>query len=214
VNTKTLIFNSAVRLFASQGYEATTTLKVARQIGISEPAIFYYYENKNALYTAILEVASSSYLQRLDSILDSINDADQTAFRALEALIKMHFSIVEQEPQYTRILLRACPTRLQDHENGCMAIYQSILSKLKETTTLILEKGAALREFQAVDIDATANMIIALLKGLMLQQIGALEKLDGVEAATIAFCATGLINQPDIKKRRLKVKKQDHFDPI
>jgi AcrR family transcriptional regulator len=207
VNTKTLIFNSAVRLFASQGYEATTTLKVAREIGISEPAIFYYYKNKTELYTAILEAASSNYLQRLDTILDSNSDADQTAFGALETLIRVHFSIAEQEPQYTRILLRACPTRLQDHENGCMAIYRSILSTLEATTTLILQKGVALREFRPIDIDATANMIIALLKGLMLQQIGALEKLDGVEAATIAFCATGLINQPDIKKREAKSKK-------
>ena len=37
-------------------------------------------------------------------------------------------------------------------------------------------------------------MLIALLNGLMHQQIAGMDKLNGVEAATIEFCRNGLVH--------------------
>jgi predicted transcriptional regulator len=44
---KPAIVVTATRLFAAQGYEATTTLQIAREVGVTEPAVFYYFKNKN-----------------------------------------------------------------------------------------------------------------------------------------------------------------------
>jgi len=41
----------------------------------------------------------------------------------------------------------------------------------------ILSKGVASGEFYPVEINPTANMIIAMLNGLMRQQVAALDKL-------------------------------------
>jgi AcrR family transcriptional regulator len=202
VNTKVSIFNTALRLFASQGYEATTTLQVARQVGVTEPAVFYYFKNKNELFLAVLETASSNYLEQLEKL----NEPGKTAFEAIGALIHMHFAIVEQEPEYMRILLRACPTRLRDHESVCIAIYRKIRSKLQETTAGILAKGVASNTLRPVDIEATAKTLIALLLGLMTQQITAPGKISAVEAAAVDFCRSGLMSPTVIKKRRRDTK--------
>ena len=200
VNKRDTIFKAAARLFALQGYDATTTLQVARAVGVTEPAVFYYFQNKNQLFAAIIEVAARIYLERLETL----HRPGRTCFEGLEALIRiceilmgnMHFAVIDQAPEYMRILARSCPSRFEDQENACVAAYRAIRLRLKEAVIGILETGVALSEFQPVDIEATANMFIALLNGLMRQQLAALDNLDNVAAATIAFCKAGLMSQP------------------
>lgn len=109
---KSAIVATATRLFADQGYEATTTLQIAREVGVTEPAVFYYFKNKQSLFSAILEAAAEIYFQRIDALdLDGCGP-----FGCLEALIRIHFAVVTEEPGFMRILLRTCPARLEDPE--------------------------------------------------------------------------------------------------
>ena len=184
MSKKASIFKTAIRLFAAQGYEATTTLQIAREVGVTEPAVFYHFKSKSAFYSTILEEASKAYFDRIDA-LDFNASA---AFDALATLIRIHFSVVAEEPEFMRILLRTCPARLEEPDSTCTKVYREARSKLKETVMEFLEKGLESGEFIDVDLDATANMLIALLNGLMRQQIAEMDELDGVEKATIAFC--------------------------
>jgi AcrR family transcriptional regulator len=189
VNKKTIIYDTAVSLFASQGYESTTTLQVAREVGITEPAVFYHFKNKNTLFSIVLEKALNIYLNRIEKVTLS----DRSAFDCLSDLIKVHFSIVVEEPEYVRILLRACPAKLEDPDSACTKVYRQVRSALRNVIRAILENGMTSAEFIVVDVIATSNLIIAMINGLMSQQIAALDNLEGVEAATIAFCRNALL---------------------
>ena len=191
MNKKTIIFKTAIRLFAVQGYEATTTLQIAREVGVTEPAVFYHFKSKSAFFSTILEEASKVYFNRIDAL-----DLDTpTAFESLAALIRIHFSVVAEEPEFMRILLRTCPARLEVPESTCTNVYREARSKLKAILGKILENGITSGEFIQVDIEATANMIIAMLNGLMRQQIAGMDDLEGVEMATIAFCRNALLTK-------------------
>ena len=192
VNKKKSIMTAAVRLFALQGYAATTTLQVARDVGVTEPTVFYHFKNKSHFFSTILVDASRCYFGRLDAL----SLLGCTAFECIQAIIRLHFSVVAEEPEYMRILLRTCPARLEDPDDTCTRIYRQARSKLKALIGSVLEKGIRSGEFREVDIDATSNMLIAMLNGLMRQQIAAMARLKGVEAATIGFCRNALIINP------------------
>lgn len=49
------ILHAALELFASEGYNATSTSKVAKHAGVSEGLIFRHYMNKEGLLKAVLE---------------------------------------------------------------------------------------------------------------------------------------------------------------
>lgn len=49
------IVDSALELFAKEGYHATSTSKVARHAGVSEGLIFRHFKNKEGLLEAILD---------------------------------------------------------------------------------------------------------------------------------------------------------------
>jgi AcrR family transcriptional regulator len=51
------ILDAAEALFAQRGYEGTSLREIARQAGIKQPGLYNYFENKQALYAAVLDRA-------------------------------------------------------------------------------------------------------------------------------------------------------------
>jgi len=51
------ILDAAEGLFAERGYEGTSLREIARRAGIQQPGLYNYFENKQALYTAVLDRA-------------------------------------------------------------------------------------------------------------------------------------------------------------
>lgn len=51
------ILFTALELFATEGYHATSTSKIARKAGVSEALIFRHFENKDGLLQAIMNIA-------------------------------------------------------------------------------------------------------------------------------------------------------------
>jgi len=49
------ILETAVNLFSQRGFKGTTTKEIARAAGVSEAMVFRHFENKDALYEAILD---------------------------------------------------------------------------------------------------------------------------------------------------------------
>ena len=49
------ILQTAVDLFSQRGFKGTTTKEIARVAGVSEAMVFRHFENKDALYGAILD---------------------------------------------------------------------------------------------------------------------------------------------------------------
>src|SRR5918994_3137507 len=49
------ILKTALKLFAAQGFDATSTRQIAREVGIAEGLIFHYFATKASLLSAILE---------------------------------------------------------------------------------------------------------------------------------------------------------------
>jgi AcrR family transcriptional regulator len=49
------ILKTALKLFAAQGFDATSTRQIAREVGIAEGLIFHYFPTKASLLAAILE---------------------------------------------------------------------------------------------------------------------------------------------------------------
>jgi AcrR family transcriptional regulator len=49
------ILQTALKLFAAQGFDATSTRQIAREVGIAEGLIFHYFPTKASLLAAILE---------------------------------------------------------------------------------------------------------------------------------------------------------------
>lgn len=86
---KAEIAEVAARLFASNGYESTSVAEIAREVGTSPASIFYYFDDKAALFRAPFEAdlpaaemlieAHSKSTDPLASILDILSELSKDA---------------------------------------------------------------------------------------------------------------------------------------
>jgi AcrR family transcriptional regulator len=63
--TRQLVIGTATRLFAGQGYAASSTELVLRECGISRGALYHHFPSKEALFTAVLEATEESILIKI-----------------------------------------------------------------------------------------------------------------------------------------------------
>jgi AcrR family transcriptional regulator len=55
INKREMILKTTARLFSTQGFDATTTLQLACEAGVTEPLIYYYFSGKDELFTRLIE---------------------------------------------------------------------------------------------------------------------------------------------------------------
>jgi AcrR family transcriptional regulator len=82
------ILDEATRLFAERGYEGTSMGDLAERCGIRKASLFYHFENKEAIYAAVLDRllaavsraitlaagAHGSFAERLDTMTDAMTN--------------------------------------------------------------------------------------------------------------------------------------------
>ncbi len=92
------IIMAALQLFAKDGYNATSTSKIAKKAGVSEGLIFRHFENKEGLLKAILELGAERVKKYFaDIVLE--NDPQSVIRKTLE----LPFTIVEEEHEFWRL---------------------------------------------------------------------------------------------------------------
>lgn len=74
-NTRARIINSAKRLFADQGYQKTTILDISKQAGLSEAALYEYFQGKEDLLLTIPGLWVSELLEDIDEQLFGVKGA-------------------------------------------------------------------------------------------------------------------------------------------
>lgn len=92
------ILSAALKLFAQEGFAATSTSKVAKEAGVSEGLIFRHFKNKEGLLAAILDQAKEN-LKGL--MADIVLTEDPKAL--LRKLIELPFLIKPEEYEVWRL---------------------------------------------------------------------------------------------------------------
>ncbi|HBE16188.1 MAG TPA: TetR/AcrR family transcriptional regulator, partial [Cyanobacteria bacterium UBA11367] len=69
--TKCRILQTAQRLFARHGYNATTTRDLAAEAGIAEGTLFRHFETKKAI---LIELATQGWVEILTDLLTELSE--------------------------------------------------------------------------------------------------------------------------------------------
>lgn len=89
----------AVELFARNGYAGTSIRDIADAVGRSVSNVYHYFENKEALWLAILERSVKSLPQRLRGAVAGIEHPRER----VTALVREHLEVSEQYRRESRI---------------------------------------------------------------------------------------------------------------
>ncbi len=99
------IVQSAVRLFARQGYHKTTITDLAQDVGLTSGAIFHHFSNKEAILDAVVD-----WVERGIHVYSDITDkAQQGSLELVEEVVRVMCSHFNRNPEAT-ICLAALAT--------------------------------------------------------------------------------------------------------
>ena len=99
-NTKARIIDSARTLFAEQGYQKTTILDISKQAGLSEAALYEYFQGKEDLLLTIPDLWVAELLKDIDEQLFGVKGA----VNRLRKYLWWYLRRVEQAPLDAKIV--------------------------------------------------------------------------------------------------------------
>ena len=188
MNRKQALVDAAIKLFAANGFDATSTASIAQYAGVTEPLIHYHFKSKDGLFTHILEETFTEYFDRFDALPEKT----RTEFDKLVNLIRFHFRFAEDLPDQTYIVISACPAKLQDAAHVCAQYTKSQGDRLSGYIAGCLERGIHSGEFRPVPVPATTGLLLAMVNGLMRRKSLKLDAIEGLLGAVLDFCRQAL----------------------
>ena len=99
--TRELILDAAEQLFFQHGVSRTTLEKIAAAAGVSRGAIYWHFENKSALFSAMLERIRLPFQQMLGQ-LDTLQQGDPLA--QLRDFLIQSLTLISSSERHFRVL--------------------------------------------------------------------------------------------------------------
>jgi TetR/AcrR family fatty acid metabolism transcriptional regulator len=140
-HTRVRIINSAKKLFAEQGYQKTTIVDISKQAGLSEAALYEYFQGKEDLLLTIPDLWVSKLLRDLDEQLFGI----QGAVNKLRKYLWWYLRRVEQAPLDAKIVYLFLKTNANFLETEVYANVKKLYSYLID----IFEEGQKTGELKS-----------------------------------------------------------------
>lgn len=97
---KRKLFDSALSLFESQGYFATTVEQITEQAGVSKGLVYNYFNSKEELLIGLIEDAT----ERMAAVAEPLS-RDVDAEESLAAFVEEFFGFLRKERQFLKLQL-------------------------------------------------------------------------------------------------------------
>lgn len=149
------VIEAALKLAAQFGPDRITAELIARELGLTQPAIFRHFPRKDDIWTATMD-----WLR--DSLAETWAEAE-----GLDALIEAHLRFVESHPAVPLVLLspelQARHPAIRQAIRKLMGLFHGELKRAIETG---ISAGAVARH---IDASRAAWMLLTLVQGLALR---------------------------------------------
>lgn len=162
---RTATIEAVVELAAKQNPNDITTAAIARQMGLTQGALFRHFPTKDAVMKAVMTWVTDRLLGRVDQ---AIADAP-TPVAGLEAAFMAHVDFVARHPGVPRMLFGelqhpdATPTK---------KMVKALLQQYAKRIATLLAAGKAQGELDAeLDIDAATIAFIGTFQGLVMRTL-------------------------------------------
>ena len=163
INRRQQILEALAIMLQERPGEKITTASLASQVGVSEAALYRHFPSKAKMLEGLIVFAEDTLFSRIQLIL---NEQRQATSRCRN-IIYLLLSFVERNPGFARLF---AGDALQGETERLRARMHQLLSRLETQLKQILrEHNAALTEMPTLQINPSANLMLAFAEGKILQ---------------------------------------------
>jgi AcrR family transcriptional regulator len=161
IETRTRILDAALEQFAKKGYNEASIDDICTEAGISKGAFYHHFPSKKDAFLMLL----NEWLQIIDVGLEAARQS--TVPDTLVYMTRMLPGIITTAGQQLPLLLEFWLQASRDDKVREATI--SPYHRYQQYFAILVQEGIKEGSFQNVDPQATAQMIVSLAVGLLLQ---------------------------------------------
>lgn len=155
------LIRAAAQHFAERGFSATSIDDVCRDAGVVKSAVYWHFESKEGLLTAVLEETATAWI---DGIVASVHQTGDPRERLSRAIGGMR-ELVETRPALLRLLHSMLLERTGENEST-----REVLLRVFDRARTALEDGIAeVIGMRPPGLSNVAALALAALDGIFLQ---------------------------------------------
>jgi AcrR family transcriptional regulator len=179
------IVRATIRCLAREGYTRLTMKKVAREAGVSQGILHYYFADKRAMLAATLEAVTRD-LDRRVAAAQSRTGRDSRA--RLRALVRACLEVAVSRPEFWVVFVEFWGEML--HDRRLRDLNTAVYSRTRRLIGRLIAEGVRAGRFRSVDPRRASAVVLGLIDGLSLQLTFDPEAFSVAEAAR--FCDDAL----------------------
>jgi AcrR family transcriptional regulator len=149
------IYEHAARLFAQRGFAGTSLQDIATSLGITRPALYYYFKSKDEILAKLVKEITETAAVELTAIADA---RDVPPSERLRRLVRESTSRIAAHPERFQLLLKSESELSDEAAQHHVAGKQATLAAF----ALVMTDGIGTGEFRAIEAQTAALGIIGL----------------------------------------------------
>ncbi|MGJ1192877.1 TetR/AcrR family transcriptional regulator [Sphingobacterium siyangense] len=152
------ILEAATRRFAHFGMAKTTMSEIAKDLNFSKALLYYYFPDKNSLYSAVFEYVIDKMIEDLEDVIGKGGDFEEIMMYSIDMRVKIinqYYNLFE----YTMKMVKELPDELEQ-------VFKEPYLREVEIIEKILKIGIDAGEIQVEDINETARILLYSLFGM------------------------------------------------
>lgn len=158
---QTMIIDEAIKIIHSGGYEALSIREIAKQVKISEPAIYRHFLNKEDIILGIL-----NRMLEFDKLLNKNIAAAKSAKQKIRQFVLFHFEFLENNPEMTSVLFSE---EMYNQSEILKKKLVFIIQKRKQLLKVILDDAKNSGELIDVDNFELMSIILGTIRIIVME---------------------------------------------
>ncbi len=196
--SRAAILKAAAREFAEHGIAGARTDAIAREACVNKALLYYYFQDKETLYGAVLDDAFGG----LKSTVFGVLDGDLPPRQKMLAYVGAYFDFIASNPMYPRLMQREMMRAREGQSQHIDKVIKNYIQPIFARVSEVLRQGIADGEFRPVNpahfVPSMVAMIVFYFSSApMMQKIVGFnpltpERVAERRAAVLDFISAGL----------------------
>ncbi|MDF2517307.1 MAG: TetR family transcriptional regulator [Sphingobacterium sp.] len=152
------ILEAATRRFAHFGMAKTTMSEIAKDLNFSKALLYYYFPDKNSLYSAVFEYVINKMIEEIEAVIDKGGNFEEIMMYSIDMRVKainQYYNLFE----YTMKMVKELPDELEQ-------VFKESYLREVEIIEKILKIGVEAKEIRVDDLNETARILLYSLFGM------------------------------------------------
>jgi AcrR family transcriptional regulator len=202
VDRRQHILEAALDVFAEVGFDAATTKEIARRAGVTPGLIYFYFPNKEGLFSAAFDHQATTQFERLGLHDEDLDEPPEVVVPRLMA----RFIEVMSVPRCISVLRLMTRAAISEDEHGERGIkgriqFQSLGQRITENLRDYLDGQVRRGALRPLDTALAAHLITGAVAMLMIRRARGDEPLtefspEALSASVADVFLRGLVVSP------------------